>query len=49
MRQHSLAEAFSYLGPFLKLYSTYANNYRRALETLQVSLSVCGVSHYCEL
>ena len=36
MRQHSLAEAFSYLGPFLKLYSTYASNYQNALETLQV-------------
>lgn len=36
MRQRSLAEAFSHLGPYLKLYSTYASNYQNALETLQV-------------
>lgn len=36
MRQHSLADAFTYLGPFLKLYSTYANNYQQALQSLQV-------------
>ncbi len=38
MRQKSLGEAFNYLGPFLKLYSTYANNFQAASETLQVSL-----------
>lgn len=37
MRKRSLGEAFSHLGPFLKLYSTYAENYQRANETLQVS------------
>lgn len=36
MRQCSLAEAFTYLGPFLKLYSTYANNFKNANTTLQV-------------
>lgn len=36
MRQRSLGEAFSYLGPFLKLYCTYANNFQNANETLQV-------------
>lgn len=36
MRQRSLGEAFSYLGPFLKLYSTYAESYQDANEKLQV-------------
>ena len=36
MRQHSLGEAFTYLGPFLKLYSTYANNFQNAASVLQV-------------
>lgn len=35
MRQHSLGEAFTYLGPFLKLYSTYANNFQNATSVLQ--------------
>ncbi len=39
MRQKSLGEAFNYLAPFLKLYSTYANNFQTATETLQVSLT----------
>jgi hypothetical protein len=37
MRQHSLGEAFTYLGPFLKLYSTYANNFQNANSVLQVT------------
>ena len=40
MRQKSLGEAFSYLAPFLKLYSTYANNFQNANETLQVGTSL---------
>lgn len=36
MKQHSLGEAFSNLGPFLKLYSTYSSNYQTALSTLEV-------------
>lgn len=36
MRQYSLGEAFTYLGPFLKLYSTYANNFQNANSVLQV-------------
>lgn len=40
MRQRSLGEAFSYLAPFLKLYSTYANNFQSANETLQVGTSL---------
>ena len=39
MRQHSLGAAFTYLGPFLKLYSTYANNFQTANSALQVKLS----------
>lgn len=35
MRQRSLGEAFSYLAPFLKLYSTYANNFLLANSTVQ--------------
>lgn len=42
MRQHSLGEAFTYLGPFLKLYSTYANNFQNANSVLQVT-TVCKV------
>ena len=36
MRQRSLVEAFTYLGPFLKLYCTYANNFQNANSVLQV-------------
>ena len=36
MRQRSLGEAFSNLGPFLKHYSTYARDYQTATEALQV-------------
>lgn len=39
MRQYSLGEAFTYLGPFLKLYSTYANNFQNANSVLHVSLA----------
>ena len=41
MRQRSLGEAFAYLAPFLKLYSTYANNFQEAGKTLQVRYFVC--------
>jgi len=37
MREKSLGEAFSHLGPFLKLYSTYTSNYSTAVETLEVN------------
>ena len=36
MREKSLGEAFSHLGPFLKLYSTYTNNYSDALSAIEV-------------
>ncbi len=36
MRKRSLGEAFSHLGPFLKLYSIFAENYQQANERLQV-------------
>ena len=36
MRHESLSSAFTNLGPFLKLYSTYANSFRNASSVLQV-------------
>ncbi len=36
--------AFLRIAPFLKLYSTYANNHERALATLIVSIFVVNVS-----
>lgn len=44
MRKRSLGEAFTYLGPFLKLYSTYANNFQNANRVLQVTC-LLFVSH----
>ena len=46
----NIGEAFLLLGPFLKLYSTYANNHEHALAALMVcSLSLfvnsCHISH----
>lgn len=35
MEQTTIGQAFLYLGPFLKLYSMYANNHSQALTTLQ--------------
>ncbi|XP_005099517.1 putative protein tag-52 [Aplysia californica] len=35
MEQSTVGQAFSQLGPFLKLYSLYANNHQSALNTLQ--------------
>ncbi|KAL3841556.1 hypothetical protein ACJMK2_019680, partial [Sinanodonta woodiana] len=35
MEQMTIGAAFKYLGPFLKLYSMYANNYILASDTLQ--------------
>lgn len=43
MREKSLGEAFSHLGPFLKLYSTYTNNYSIAVETLEVRFKYAKV------
>ena len=37
MEQSTVGEAFSQLGPYLKLYSWYANNHQLALNTLQVT------------
>ncbi|CAL1543406.1 unnamed protein product [Lymnaea stagnalis] len=37
LEQTTVGQAFSQLAPFLKLYSTYANNHQYALNTLQVS------------
>ena len=49
MKQQSVGEAFSYLGPFLKLYSSYSSNYQTAIETLEVrtwSLNIrCSSTH----
>lgn len=36
MKQRSLGEAFSALGPFLKLYASYSSNFQFAIETLEV-------------
>lgn len=33
--------SFLHLGPFLKLYATYANDHEQALSTLQVCVSWC--------
>ncbi|XP_048241780.1 rho guanine nucleotide exchange factor 39-like isoform X1 [Haliotis rufescens] len=35
MEQTTVGQAFHHLGPFLKLYSTYANNHEQAISTLQ--------------
>jgi hypothetical protein len=35
MQQQTLGEAFSYLGPFLKIYGTYASNFGLGNETLE--------------
>ncbi|XP_063397965.1 rho guanine nucleotide exchange factor 39-like [Mytilus trossulus] len=35
MEQTTIGQAFHYLGPFLKLYSSYANNHETALAALQ--------------
>lgn len=35
MEQTTIGQAFHYLGPFLKLYSSYANNHENALSSLQ--------------
>ena len=36
MEQTTIGEAFKYLAPFLKLYSSYANNHENAITLLQV-------------
>ena len=36
MEQSTVGQAFKHLGPFLKLYSMYANNHEQALTVLQV-------------
>ncbi|XP_060588006.1 rho guanine nucleotide exchange factor 39-like [Ruditapes philippinarum] len=38
MEQTTVGTAFKFLGPFLKLYSMYANNHQQAISTLQESL-----------
>ncbi|XP_053384716.1 rho guanine nucleotide exchange factor 39-like [Mercenaria mercenaria] len=38
MEQTTVGTAFKFLGPFLKLYSMYANNHQQAISTLQDSL-----------
>ncbi|PVD33339.1 hypothetical protein C0Q70_04593 [Pomacea canaliculata] len=35
MEQSTVGQAFRHLGPFLKLYATYANNHMQALDVLQ--------------
>jgi len=42
MRHKSLSLAFTNLGPFLKLYSTYANNFQNASSVLQVRMLRLG-------
>ena len=39
----NIGEAFLLLGPFLKLYSTYANNHEHALAALMVCASAVAV------
>jgi len=41
----NIGEAFLLLGPFLKLYSTYANNHEHAL----AALMVCRYLHFLTL
>lgn len=36
VRQKGPVDAFINMGPFLKVYATYANNYNNALEVVQV-------------
>lgn len=36
MEHTTIGEAFKYLAPFLKLYSSYANNHENAINLLQV-------------
>lgn len=38
MNRNGIAEAFSYLGPFLKLYASYSSNYQTAIDKLEVGL-----------
>ncbi|XP_050409278.1 rho guanine nucleotide exchange factor 39 [Patella vulgata] len=38
MNQSTIGQAFHQLGPYLKLYSTYANNHEQAMSTLQECL-----------
>ena len=38
LKNLSIGEAFLKLGPFLKLYSTYAKGHERALALLMVSI-----------
>jgi len=37
MEQTTVGTAFKFLGPFLKLYSMYANGHQQASSTLQVT------------
>ena len=44
VEQSTIGAAFAQMGPFLKLYSTYANNHQQALTTLQVVFPIQEVS-----
>lgn len=54
LKSLSIGEAFCRLGPFLKLYSTYANNHERALAALMVIYAMLespelGIISLCKL
>ena len=38
MEEMSIGEAFLQLAPYIKLYSTYANNFEKAVDLLQVCI-----------
>lgn len=41
IQQKGPVDAFINMGPFLKVYATYADNYQNALEIVQVSVVLC--------
>ena len=46
METSGLGDAFLALAPFIKLYSTYANNFAKAQATLQVNKKQKQVSRH---
>ena len=38
MEEKGIPQAFIQLAPFLKVYCTYANNFERSMQTLQVGI-----------
>lgn len=44
MEELSIGKAFLKLSPYLRLYCTYANNFDKAMLTLQVSILYCSTN-----